>query len=240
MIRLGMEVERVDDPAARLARFSVARVIEAVRIPMPTACKSAKLRRWTGSRRSSAALPTPDPACARCTRRPALSSRVRRSPWSRARCGAWSRTACSARRPSWNWRRVRRHSGTGWRTRWNAGGRGARARSGHRLRGDTQSARLAGCRGYRAGPRGRRSRGAEVEPSRARSRESFACPIEIRLSAPQACPAFAGRLIGGVRNGRSPEWLHATAGQCRAAADQCPGDITNYYDLDRARTAACL
>ncbi|HEY7852678.1 MAG TPA: phenylalanine--tRNA ligase beta subunit-related protein, partial [Caulobacteraceae bacterium] len=38
---------------------------------------------------------------------------------------------------------------------------------------------------------------------------AFPCPIEIRLTAPEACPAFAGRLIRGVSNGPSPAWLQA-------------------------------
>src|SRR5580704_6995934 len=37
----------------------------------------------------------------------------------------------------------------------------------------------------------------------------FPCPVEIRLPAPEACPAFAGRLIRGLRNGPSPTWLRA-------------------------------
>src|SRR4029077_10455834 len=38
---------------------------------------------------------------------------------------------------------------------------------------------------------------------------AFPCPIDIRLPAPEACPAFAGRLIRGLKNGPSPEWLQA-------------------------------
>ena len=37
----------------------------------------------------------------------------------------------------------------------------------------------------------------------------FPCPVEIRISAPEACPMFAGRTIRGVKNGPSPEWLKA-------------------------------
>ena len=35
----------------------------------------------------------------------------------------------------------------------------------------------------------------------------FPCPIDIRLDGSDACPAFAGRLIRGVKNGPSPAWL---------------------------------
>ena len=32
-------------------------------------------------------------------------------------------------------------------------------------------------------------------------------PITVRIEAPEMCPVFAGRLIRGVKNGPSPEWL---------------------------------
>jgi phenylalanyl-tRNA synthetase beta chain len=35
----------------------------------------------------------------------------------------------------------------------------------------------------------------------------FPCPIEIRTDDPEGCPAFYGRVILGVRNGPSPVWL---------------------------------
>src|SRR5215469_9621360 len=38
---------------------------------------------------------------------------------------------------------------------------------------------------------------------------SFPCPIDVRLDGSDACPVFAGRLIRGVKNGPSPEWLRA-------------------------------
>ncbi|HEY0598978.1 YtpR family tRNA-binding protein, partial [Brevundimonas sp.] len=36
---------------------------------------------------------------------------------------------------------------------------------------------------------------------------TFPSPITVRIEAPEMCPVFAGRLIRGVRNGPSPEWL---------------------------------
>src|SRR5438045_3264361 len=38
---------------------------------------------------------------------------------------------------------------------------------------------------------------------------AFRSPIEIRLPTPEACPAFAGRLIRGLKNGPSPAWLQS-------------------------------
>jgi phenylalanyl-tRNA synthetase beta chain len=36
-----------------------------------------------------------------------------------------------------------------------------------------------------------------------------ACPVAIELDWPEACPVFAGRVIRGVKNGPSPDWLQA-------------------------------
>src|SRR5690606_18106394 len=66
---------------------------------------------------------------------------------------------------------------------------------------------------------------------------SFACPVEIRTDDPEGCPAFYGRVIRGVRNGRSPEWMQ----QRLIAAGQRPisalVDITNYLMLGFGRPA---
>lgn len=64
---------------------------------------------------------------------------------------------------------------------------------------------------------------------------SFPCPVEIRTDDPAGCPAFYGRVIRGVNNGASPEWLQ----QRLKAAGQRPisalVDITNYVMLDHGR-----
>ena len=36
---------------------------------------------------------------------------------------------------------------------------------------------------------------------------TFPCPVEIRTDDPEGCPAFYGRVISGVTNGASPEWM---------------------------------
>jgi phenylalanyl-tRNA synthetase beta chain len=36
---------------------------------------------------------------------------------------------------------------------------------------------------------------------------SFPCPVEIRIEDAQGCPAFYGRVVRGVSNGASPAWL---------------------------------
>ena len=66
---------------------------------------------------------------------------------------------------------------------------------------------------------------------------SFACPIEIRSDDPEGCPAFYGRVIKGVTNGASPEWMQVRL----KAAGQRPisalVDITNYVMLAFGRPA---
>jgi len=60
-------------------------------------------------------------------------------------------------------------------------------------------------------------------------------PIEIRISAPDACPAFAGRLIRGVRNGPSPIWLQEKLKAVGLRPINALVDITNFLTFDRAR-----
>jgi len=63
----------------------------------------------------------------------------------------------------------------------------------------------------------------------------FPCPIEIRISAPEACPAFAGRLIRGVKNGPSPAWLQDKLKAVGLRPINALVDITNFLNYDRAR-----
>ena len=66
---------------------------------------------------------------------------------------------------------------------------------------------------------------------------SFPCPIEVRTDDPEGCPAFYGRVIRGVNNGASPDWMQARL----KAAGQRPisalVDITNYVMLAFGRPA---
>ena len=64
---------------------------------------------------------------------------------------------------------------------------------------------------------------------------TFANPIEIRLPAPEACPAFAGRLIRGVKNGPSPAWLAQRLTAIGLRSINTLVDITNLTTYDRAR-----
>ena len=64
---------------------------------------------------------------------------------------------------------------------------------------------------------------------------NFDNPIDIRIEDPEGCPAFYGRMVRGVTNGASPDWMQ----QRLKAAGQRPisalVDITNYVMLDHGR-----
>ncbi|HEV2365150.1 MAG TPA: phenylalanine--tRNA ligase subunit beta [Caulobacteraceae bacterium] len=63
----------------------------------------------------------------------------------------------------------------------------------------------------------------------------FTQPIDIRLPAPEACPAFAGRLIRGVKNSPSPAWLQQRLISIGLRPINALADITNFITHDRAR-----
>ena len=64
---------------------------------------------------------------------------------------------------------------------------------------------------------------------------TFPCPVEIRTDDPEGCPAFYGRVVRGVTNGPSPDWLQ----QRLKAVGQRPisalVDMTNYINLSYGR-----
>jgi phenylalanyl-tRNA synthetase beta chain len=63
----------------------------------------------------------------------------------------------------------------------------------------------------------------------------FPCPIEIRLDGSDACPAFAGRVIRGLRNGPSPQWLQDRLRAIGLRPINALVDVTNFLSYDRAR-----
>lgn len=64
---------------------------------------------------------------------------------------------------------------------------------------------------------------------------SFPCPVTVTINAPEACPAFAGRLIKGVKNGPSPAWLADRLRAIGLRPINALVDITNFISYDRAR-----
>lgn len=66
---------------------------------------------------------------------------------------------------------------------------------------------------------------------------SFACPVEIRTDDPEGCPAFFGRVVRGVGNRASPEWLQARLKSAGQRPISALVDITNYLMLTYGRPA---
>src|SRR5215204_6668909 len=67
---------------------------------------------------------------------------------------------------------------------------------------------------------------------------SFPCPISVKLdfgSTPSLCPGFALRLVKGVKNGASPDWLQARLRAIGLRPINALVDITNFITFDRAR-----
>jgi phenylalanyl-tRNA synthetase beta chain len=63
----------------------------------------------------------------------------------------------------------------------------------------------------------------------------FPCPVKVTVSDPTLCPGFALRLVRGVRNGPSPEWLQKRLISIGLRPINALVDITNFMTYDRAR-----
>lgn len=61
------------------------------------------------------------------------------------------------------------------------------------------------------------------------------CPIEIRTDDPEGCPAFYGRVITGLENCSSPDWMQARLKSAGQKPISALVDITNYVMLDHGR-----
>ena len=63
----------------------------------------------------------------------------------------------------------------------------------------------------------------------------FPCPVQATIEAPELCPAFALRLVRGVRNGPSPDWLQRRLTAIGLRPINALVDITNFITFDRGR-----
>ncbi|WP_439496993.1 phenylalanine--tRNA ligase subunit beta [Bosea sp. (in: a-proteobacteria)] len=81
--------------------------------------------------------------------------------------------------------------------------------------------------------------GALITPSVQPVRGAFPCPVDVKLDfAPEdkhLCPAFALRLIRGVKNGPSPDWLQSRLRAIGLRPINALVDITNFMTFDRNR-----
>ena len=66
---------------------------------------------------------------------------------------------------------------------------------------------------------------------------SFPCPAEVRTDDPEGCPAFYSRVIRGVKNGPSPEWMQQRLHSAGQRPISALVDITNYLMLGLGRPA---
>src|SRR5258705_8551157 len=63
----------------------------------------------------------------------------------------------------------------------------------------------------------------------------FPCPVKVTVEDANLCPGFALRLVRGVTNGQSPEWLQKRLTSIRLRPINALVDITNFMTYDRAR-----
>src|SRR5215813_5290284 len=63
----------------------------------------------------------------------------------------------------------------------------------------------------------------------------FPCPVKVTIEDENLCPGFALRLVRGVKNGPSPEWLQKRITSIGLRPINALVDITNFMTYDRGR-----
>jgi phenylalanyl-tRNA synthetase beta chain len=63
----------------------------------------------------------------------------------------------------------------------------------------------------------------------------FPSPVQVTIEDPSLCPGFALRLVRGVKNGPSPEWLQKRLTSIGLRPINALVDVTNFMTFDRAR-----
>ncbi len=112
-------------------------------------------------------------------------------------------------------------------------------RSRHRHQPDAQPPRRDGRRRDRAGSRGGGpGRAEDASPEAGRRRASIAryrVPLDFAPADAHLCPAFALRLVRGVHNGASPDWMQRRLRAIGLRPINALVDVTNYITFDRGR-----
>jgi phenylalanyl-tRNA synthetase beta chain len=73
------------------------------------------------------------------------------------------------------------------------------------------------------------------DPAIKRIKGEFPCPVKVTVEDEALCPGFALRLVRGVKNGPSPEWLQKRLTSIGLRPINALVDITNFMTYDRAR-----
>src|SRR5580658_539786 len=73
------------------------------------------------------------------------------------------------------------------------------------------------------------------DPSIRAVKGEFPCPVAVTIASPELCPAFALRLVRGVKNGPSPKWLQKRLTAIGLRPINALVDITNFITYDRGR-----
>jgi len=73
------------------------------------------------------------------------------------------------------------------------------------------------------------------DPAPKQIKGEFPCPVQVKIEDEKLCPGFALRLVRGVKNGPSPEWLQKRLTSIGLRPINALVDITNFMTFDRAR-----
>ncbi|MEA2875074.1 MAG: phenylalanyl-tRNA synthetase beta chain [Hyphomicrobiales bacterium] len=77
--------------------------------------------------------------------------------------------------------------------------------------------------------------GKFIDPAPKPVKGTFSSPVSVTIEAPELCPGFALRLVRGVKNGPSPEWLQKRLLAIGLRPINALVDITNFMTFDRGR-----
>jgi phenylalanyl-tRNA synthetase beta chain len=77
--------------------------------------------------------------------------------------------------------------------------------------------------------------GKLIDPAIPAVKGEFPCPVKVSVEDASLCPGFALRLVRGVNNGASPEWLQRRLTSIGLRPINALVDITNFMTYDRAR-----